>query len=239
MGEVERILHYKDLLMCDHLCVVNLDPTEERKTEIKDDLRVLTNKDLRELVTIDCPSGCTKIVEITTGLAKDYELTGGAIPVLRNLIGITDKHVKVQCYTLDADAAAVGLTRRKKPRPPAPDEPHQCAKYVREALNDGGLPVGGLGNANVMGPKISHYGFTEVPANNYSPQTGDIAWFPPNAVSEIGHVTMWNGREWISDYRQPNGMSPYTGKLPNAPYTIYRSNYRSGSAGHQAYAQPK
>jgi hypothetical protein len=110
---------------------------------------------------------------------------------------------------------------------------HACAQYVRDALNDGGglnvgTPANGLGNASDYGTPLENAGFQPAASGNvyppadYTPQSGDVAVIQPTKENLSGHMEMYNGSEWVSDFRQ-NGFWPgphYRQETPN--FTIYR-----------------
>jgi GH24 family phage-related lysozyme (muramidase) len=93
MADLHRVLHHLDILKCNHGGLVDLyKNVKERKVEVHQDQRVVTDKDLKEIVSIvGCSSGCKKVVSIEEGLSKEYVLTDDAIPVLSNLSATTDK----------------------------------------------------------------------------------------------------------------------------------------------------
>ena len=105
--------------------------------------------------------------------------------------------------TFDAGRAAAGLTSRAGGNPSG-----YCAKYVRYAIEDGlGLNrdslSGQLGNAKDFAGTLYRYGFSPVPFENYQPQVGDILVEPGyDSKTPYGHVSMFNGKQWISDYYQ-------------------------------------
>ena len=55
---------------------------------------------------------------------------------------------------------------------------------------------------NIILNALKRMGFDEVAAEGYSPQTGDIVVFPKVDGHIWGHIQMWNGRQWISDFMQ-------------------------------------
>jgi RHS repeat-associated protein len=80
----------------------------------------------------------------------------------------------------------------------------RCAAAVRRAINAGGVatpnnPVSASGYQNYL-PSV---GFQQVNRNGYQPQTGDIAVFPPITGNPHGHIEMYTGNRWQSDYVQP------------------------------------
>ncbi len=233
---VLKVVHYKDLVKCNHGGTVNLVPTEERDTEIKEDLRVVTDKDLLEKVTISgCSLGCTKITSITTGLAKDVELKAGSIPVLRNLEAVSDKAciVKWVGFELNIADAVAALNRNSNARSLG-----YCARYVQNAIRAGGIAIPGS-DANVFGPVLADNGFESVATNastGFTPQTGDVVQFDSVAGHPYGHTAMWNGTQWVSDFRQ-NSIFVAQG-YRTGTYTVYRAK-GAGTSGYQAHAEPK
>ncbi|QCD63794.1 hypothetical protein B9C57_07840 [Tenacibaculum maritimum] len=103
----------------------------------------------------------------------------------------------------------------------------KCAKYVRLALEDGGMETWGKakadqrpGSAKDYGPFLLHKGFKEVSAGNY--QKGDISVIESFTNNPHGHIAMWNGENWVSDFVQTDfwAGNDYRVKEPN--YKIYR-----------------
>lgn len=119
----------------------------------------------------------------------------------------------------------------------------QCARAVREALREGGIevippapqPGNRLPSAADYGPSFENAGANIVatvdriggpaiyPPRNYTPSKGDIIVFDRFPGHPDGHTAMYNGNQWISDFRQK---TPW----PNQPlaqaygpsYKIYR-----------------
>ena len=98
--------------------------------------------------------------------------------------------------------------------------------YVKTALRAGGLDVGvGVRSAKDMGPALEKAGFEPVAKEGYNPQKGDVAVIQPYpGGSEHGHITMHDGGQWISDYKQRDiwGGDGYRTHKP--AYQIYRRN---------------
>lgn len=100
----------------------------------------------------------------------------------------------------------------------------ECAKYVRLALQAGGIdtsdhPV----YAKDYGSYLIKWGFHEVSRTNYVPQKGDIrVWQNYPGGSVAGHIHLFNGQSWVSDFFEPNndGPNPKYRKYNN--YKIYR-----------------
>jgi len=231
---VEKVIHFKDRLKCNHGGKVNLKPTLERKTEIKSDLRVVTDKDLLQRVTISgCSLGCTKITSIPKGLAKDVELKAGAIPVLANIEAVTNKGCIV---TYDGDGYSIADAVATLNANAHATSQHYCARYVQDAIRGGGIDIPGA-NANDFGPVLASNGFESVSSAGYTPQTGDVVQFDAVPGHPYGHTAMWNGTQWVSDFRQ-NGLF-VADAYRRGTYTYYRPKTGAGKAsGNQAHAEP-
>ena len=80
-----------------------------------------------------------------------------------------------------------------------------CAWYVMRALQAGGCPVYLL-PAYGYSWLLPRMGFTEVSREGYVPQKGDLIIFPAVGKHIWGHIQMWNGKQWVSDFRQKNMM---------------------------------
>lgn len=78
-----------------------------------------------------------------------------------------------------------------------------CALYVRRAISAGGCPTFG------QPPSACDYdlflpdlGFNEVPQDGYVPQKGDVVVFSAIKGHKHGHICMYDGHQWISDFKQ-------------------------------------
>ena len=141
----------------------------------------------------------------------------------RALIGITlvlaGYAIWTQTYNYDADRASEYLTENGQDK-----STHCCAWCTMRALQAGGCP------AVILPAQWYRYfmplvQFEETPLDGYVPQKGDVvvferpAWRSWKRISQWwGHVAMYNGEQWISDFKQKD-MNPY--KKP-VPYRIYR-----------------
>ena len=102
-----------------------------------------------------------------------------------------------------ADACRT-LERNVRPRSAA-----SCAMYVRLAVEAGlHLPAnklqGVLGNARDFARTLGKVGFAPVDWQNWKPQPGDILAQQEMPGHAYGHVSMFSGRLWMSDYLQKN-----------------------------------
>lgn len=96
-----------------------------------------------------------------------------------------------------------------------------CALFVMIAMNSGGCPIG-LFPAWYYSNVLPHFNFKEVSINNYIPVKGDIIVVENSKEHFWGHIAMYNGNQWISDFKQKN-MNPYKKEYK---YKIFR--YKCG-----------
>ena len=83
---------------------------------------------------------------------------------------------------------------------------NRCAWHIMCAMNAGGQPVPLLRACDY---KWYFRGFLdtqfyEVPSENYIPEKGDIVVFPKVKNHPYGHIAMWTGEQWVSDFKQNN-----------------------------------
>lgn len=98
----------------------------------------------------------------------------------------------------------------------------RCAMYVRQALEAGGLNMNGHpSEAYQYVDFLPKVGFYEVDKSGYIPQPGDVIVIQPVAGHPHGHIAMYSGSNWISDFVQIDmwGGSDYRKK---ANYNLFR-----------------
>ncbi len=109
-----------------------------------------------------------------------------------------------------------------------------CASYVESALSAGGIDLPrptALAAAKDKGSLLLNAGFVQVATDksaDFVPKKGDVVViqsYPGGSVS--GHMAMFDGIEWVSDYHQGEGTDPYPG-----------SHYQR-AAHHMLYTGPK
>jgi hypothetical protein len=105
----------------------------------------------------------------------------------------------------------------------------QCAKYVRRALEAGGVFIKNHPTfAKDYGPHLEKGGFHKLsprPKPDYDPQKGDVVVIQNHTQGGAGHIAIFNGKHWVSDFVQPRNDSfwpgpPYREHKP--PYEVYR-----------------
>lgn len=110
-----------------------------------------------------------------------------------------------------------------------------CSRYVQEAIKAGGINTPNYYYAGgSYGPKLKEWGFTMISTTleNYTPIIGDIAVIQGYAggtqcnFGPCGHIQMYNGVQWVSDFFQKRPFWPgqtYENKSPS--FEIYRWEY--------------
>ena len=101
-------------------------------------------------------------------------------------------------YTYDKDKSVEYLTENAETKSKT-----WCAWYVMRALNAGGCPAYLL-PAYGYSWLLPQMDFVEVSKKNYTPLKGDIIVFPAVGKHIWGHIQMWNGKQWVSDFKQKN-----------------------------------
>lgn len=92
-----------------------------------------------------------------------------------------------------------------------------CAWYVMRAMQAGRCPIG-IFPAHSYKQILPFYGFKEVNTTHY--EKGDIIVFPAIKNHKWGHIAMYNGKQWISDFKQKS-IIVSKGYL-KAKYTVFR-----------------
>ena len=121
----------------------------------------------------------------------------------------------------DRDAAIQHLNKSVEPASKG-----ACAKYVRRAIEAGGIvlnrrlnPAGG--SAYGFGPVLEGGGFKPVPSGT-PPQAGDVVVIQQSPNHRDGHAAMFNGEKWISDFEQIDIYGSPELRENKTSYVIYR-----------------
>ncbi|MCH2231750.1 MAG: hypothetical protein MK105_15560 [Crocinitomicaceae bacterium] len=97
-----------------------------------------------------------------------------------------------------------------------------CAKYVRKGFEAGGITTTGRpGSAADYVDFLPTRGFEQVSPVNYKPVIGDVYILDRGSHSAHGHIAMWNGTEWVSDFHQGESVQIYRANK-NVPVTYWR-----------------
>ena len=92
-----------------------------------------------------------------------------------------------------------------------------CAWFVMRAMQAGGCPIG-IYPAYYYSKVLPKYGFKVIDTKNY--KKGDIIVFPAIKNHIFGHIAIWNGEQWVSDFKQKS-MFPASG-YRFTKYKIFR-----------------
>ena len=134
-------------------------------------------------------------------------------------------------YSIDMDAAVRHLVSHAYQ-----SSTGWCAAYVADALEAGGFRFTRQGSAYMYRTNgiLKGIGYTEISRPGYF-QKGDITITDRNAYHEHGHMAMWSGSNWISDFVQ---YSEYVYRSNQPPVYYFRyygastpSTQPSGSGG--------
>jgi hypothetical protein len=103
----------------------------------------------------------------------------------------------------------------------------RCARFVREALDAGKVIINpNPRNAKDYGPYLEAKGFVKLTATEepqYTPLKGDVAVIQPyKGGSPAGHICMYNGTQWVSDFKQRDMWSGPGYRQHKPDYAIYR-----------------
>ena len=133
----------------------------------------------------------------------------------------------ISIHHYDVEKATTYLTKQAQLK-----SQHECARYVRLAIQAGGCPTyfhpASAKDYDVFLPKL---GFKEIPITGYKPVKGDIIVIKPpqnQSEHEHGHIAMFNGKIWISDFRQRD---MYGGSIYRQKGTDYHLFRRSSGWG--------
>jgi len=101
-----------------------------------------------------------------------------------------------------------------------------CARYVRKALEWGGISLRHTHFAKDYGPLLESAGFRQATG---AAQKGDVIVIQPAPGHPAGHMAIFDGSIWVSDFKQtyPGPQSFYPGpayREAQPTYKIYRYN---------------
>jgi hypothetical protein len=102
-----------------------------------------------------------------------------------------------------------------------------CAKHVRLAILAGGITVQPTEFARDSGPNLIAVGFHEVSSAGYAPQLVDVVVFQGTSATPEGHMQLFDGTQWVSDFKQkdkiwPSNDSKSAWQTQRPAYKIYR-----------------
>lgn len=127
----------------------------------------------------------------------------------------------ISIHYYDVDKATTYLTDHAQSQ-----SKHECARYVRLAIQAGGcLTYIHPASAKEYDAFLPKLGFTEISTADYTPLAGDIIVIklPQNAKGhEHGHIAMYNGQKWISDFKQRDMYGGNIYRKKGTEYYLFR-----------------
>ena len=110
----------------------------------------------------------------------------------------------------------------------------KCARYVANALQAAGYKFNRQPSAYMYHTNgiLTKMGFTCMGSTNARPQAGDVCVINRFKGHPHGHICMYNGQQWISDFRQRTA-SPYKAGAPGGIW-YYRPNGSTTSSTNNA-----
>ena len=119
-------------------------------------------------------------------------------------------------YTIDYHNVVNGESLRGDGTKEETQSIHRCATYVKKAMHYGGLPYFECdgGECEEHFDKRGWYELyasnARISENDYSRlEPGDVCIIENFVKTKYGHVCMWTGSKWYSDYRQDSGVRTY------------------------------
>jgi hypothetical protein len=112
---------------------------------------------------------------------------------------------------------------------------HECAKFTREAIEAGFVgnirlprpaPRNGVVMAKDYGPSLQAVGFMPLPEMCGGFKRGDVVIVEGFSGHSPGHMAMFDGKRWISDFWQNNYTGREGGVYPGSAYQNAKPNYR-------------
>ncbi|MFC6204671.1 MULTISPECIES: CHAP domain-containing protein [Psychrobacter] len=108
-----------------------------------------------------------------------------------------------------------------------------CARYVRQALQMAGYDFTPNPSAYQYASRgtLSNAGFTKI-SNSSQSQVGDVVVYDRSSKHPHGHIQIFDGNGWVSDFRQ-SSISPYSDAYS---YTTWRdSQYMDDASNRGIY----
>lgn len=134
-----------------------------------------------------------------------------------------DNMIRRSKTNFNLDAAVQFLTQNAKEK-----STKYCARSVRKALEAGGLDLSDRpSSAYLYDTVLGKLGFKTITQSKgdqlpqgYTPQKGDIVVIGKSKSHPHGHIAMYNGHQWISDFKQKTWHGLIN--MENNNYTIWR-----------------
>lgn len=195
--------------------VVNVGSTPNTTTNIDDVINKLIALNHASVSSIQQPvNTVSNTVSTSSPLsnAKNFSSSHQAPSITAQLTSSSAPSVAARAASRAAHGRSVG----------------RCALYVRKALQSAGYEFTPKPSAyQYAHGTLASAGFTKINSDNYEPQVGDVVVFNRTSRNPHGHIQIYDGSQWVSDYRQTK-FSPYS---QHNGYTVWRdTRYTDASA---------
>ncbi|MDO4896498.1 MAG: CHAP domain-containing protein [Moraxella sp.] len=185
----------------------------------KPETKVLSDAELNRAIDGLMASNQNRLTGITAGDNSHLEesINAGYDEGYRETQLAFNNHNSITA-TLNSDAPRIAA--RAASRAAHSKSVGRCALYVRKALQSAGYRFTPQPSAYMYASKgiLAGAGFTKLSNHNYTPQVGDVAVFNRSSKHPHGHIQIYDGYQWVSDFRQ-NKFSPYS---QHNGYTVWR-----------------
>jgi hypothetical protein len=106
----------------------------------------------------------------------------------------------------------------------------QCAKYTRIAIEAGGVALTRHNSAKDYGSSLTAVGFVEIEMEDYwggKYLAGDVVILQNVTGHPHGHMAMYDGQFWVSDFVQSSIYPATAYPQHNASFVVYRYKTQS------------
>jgi hypothetical protein len=97
-----------------------------------------------------------------------------------------------------------------------------CAKYTRQAIEAGGVTLIRHNSAKDYGPSLEAVGFIALNSCPIAYAKGDVAVIQGFAGHPHGHMQIFDGKQWISDFKQYDFWPGRSYRKKQPSYIVYR-----------------
>jgi hypothetical protein len=97
----------------------------------------------------------------------------------------------------------------------------RCAEYTRNAIEHGGVILARHNSAKDYGRSLELEGFVEVPGHD-DYKRGDVVVIQPISGHPHGHMAMYDGHQWVSDFKQRTMYPGESYRAQKPPFIVYR-----------------
>ena len=132
-------------------------------------------------------------------------------------------NLRAQNLDMSIDALNSNSITSEEYRDLKKNEQGYCARAVYNALKAGGYDVKKMNANDYKSYLNNHNQFNKINKTNYKPRKGDVSVMDPYpGGSQQGHIAMYNGKNWVSQFKQKD-IYAGPGYRKNTPeYVIFR-----------------